>query len=550
MDPDVDAISNSPVVGDRPGRRQAPHPLLAHHEDVHLPGGLRRRQARDHRDRRRRRRAAPGRVHPGKRAWPRSPSRSARSRCASSPTTSTSRTRARRWTWSPSRTSPPVPWRTWAASPSATRRSSSTRRRRPAPSSSGWPTSSRTSSPTCGSATSSRWGGGRASGSTRPSPPSWRRSASTPSGPPGTAGSASPRHARRRSPSTACTPPVRSSTRSGPPKEAEGMFDLLTYEKGCGVLRMLEQHIGPDVFRDGVRTYLKAHAYGNTVTSRPVGRARGRQRRAGARRHGHLHPPGRAPARARCDGDTLSQQPFALGPVPAGRHVVHRVARGTCPSPCAPCPAQGEPGAPVRHLVLGTRTRADRGGRARASPWSMPAAGACSGSATRRSTGWRWPTISPSSPRSSGPTCSPTPGPPPWPVTSSLREFLVLVVAARDSSRTPRRGPRWAAPSCCATGSPGPSTRPRCADAVAALVGPTHRRLGFDADPGRGRAHPVAARARHQPPGHRRRRRGGAQRRPPAASTRRRSAVASGDADPGRHRVGDAGRRGAAGAPG
>ncbi|MGA2473713.1 MAG: M1 family metallopeptidase, partial [Acidimicrobiales bacterium] len=30
----------------------------------------------------------------------------------------------------------------------------------------------------------------------------------------------------------------------GPPKEAEGMFDLLTYEKGCGVLRMLEQHIG------------------------------------------------------------------------------------------------------------------------------------------------------------------------------------------------------------------------------------------------------------------------------------------------------------------
>jgi len=40
----------------------------------------------------------------------------------------------------------------------------------------------------------------------------------------------------------------------GPPKEAEGMFDLLTYEKGCGVLRMLEQHIGPDVFRDGVRT--------------------------------------------------------------------------------------------------------------------------------------------------------------------------------------------------------------------------------------------------------------------------------------------------------
>jgi len=39
------------------------------------------------------------------------------------------------------------------------------------------------------------------------------------------------------------------------------MFDLLTYEKGCAVLRMLEQYIGPEVFRHGVRTYLKAHAY-------------------------------------------------------------------------------------------------------------------------------------------------------------------------------------------------------------------------------------------------------------------------------------------------
>ena len=35
------------------------------------------------------------------------------------------------------------------------------------------------------------------------------------------------------------------------------MFDLLTYEKGCGVLRMLEQHIGADVFRDG-RAHLPA----------------------------------------------------------------------------------------------------------------------------------------------------------------------------------------------------------------------------------------------------------------------------------------------------
>ncbi|MBU6431754.1 MAG: ERAP1-like C-terminal domain-containing protein [Nitrospirae bacterium] len=51
------------------------------------------------------------------------------------------------------------------------------------------------------------------------------------------------------------------------PKDADAMFDVLTYEKGASVLRMLEQHIGPTVFRDGVRDYLHAHAYGNADTN-------------------------------------------------------------------------------------------------------------------------------------------------------------------------------------------------------------------------------------------------------------------------------------------
>lgn len=50
------------------------------------------------------------------------------------------------------------------------------------------------------------------------------------------------------------------------PKDADAMFDVLTYEKGASVLRMLEQHIGPDVFREGVRRYLRAHAYRNADT--------------------------------------------------------------------------------------------------------------------------------------------------------------------------------------------------------------------------------------------------------------------------------------------
>ena len=42
------------------------------------------------------------------------------------------------------------------------------------------------------------------------------------------------------------------------PDDAEGMFDVLTYEKGAAVLRMLEQYLGEDVFRDGIRHYLVA----------------------------------------------------------------------------------------------------------------------------------------------------------------------------------------------------------------------------------------------------------------------------------------------------
>jgi puromycin-sensitive aminopeptidase len=51
------------------------------------------------------------------------------------------------------------------------------------------------------------------------------------------------------------------------PADADGMFDVLTYQKGGAILRMLEQYIGPDRFRAGVSHYLKTHAYGNTETN-------------------------------------------------------------------------------------------------------------------------------------------------------------------------------------------------------------------------------------------------------------------------------------------
>jgi puromycin-sensitive aminopeptidase len=51
------------------------------------------------------------------------------------------------------------------------------------------------------------------------------------------------------------------------PDDTRGMFDALTYEKGGSVLRMLQLFLGEEVYRDGIRRYLKQHSYANTVTT-------------------------------------------------------------------------------------------------------------------------------------------------------------------------------------------------------------------------------------------------------------------------------------------
>jgi puromycin-sensitive aminopeptidase len=50
------------------------------------------------------------------------------------------------------------------------------------------------------------------------------------------------------------------------PDDANGMFDTLTYLKGGSILRMLEQYLGRERFRDGIRRYLAKHAHGNAET--------------------------------------------------------------------------------------------------------------------------------------------------------------------------------------------------------------------------------------------------------------------------------------------
>jgi puromycin-sensitive aminopeptidase len=51
------------------------------------------------------------------------------------------------------------------------------------------------------------------------------------------------------------------------PADAEGMFDVLTYQKGASVLRMLEQYLGSERFRSGIRRYLSSRQFANAETT-------------------------------------------------------------------------------------------------------------------------------------------------------------------------------------------------------------------------------------------------------------------------------------------
>ncbi|KAH8149022.1 uncharacterized protein LAJ45_06998 [Morchella importuna] len=48
--------------------------------------------------------------------------------------------------------------------------------------------------------------------------------------------------------------------------EINQIFDSISYLKGSSILRMISVYLGEDVFLEGIRRYLKKHAYGNTHT--------------------------------------------------------------------------------------------------------------------------------------------------------------------------------------------------------------------------------------------------------------------------------------------
>lgn len=48
--------------------------------------------------------------------------------------------------------------------------------------------------------------------------------------------------------------------------EINQIFDAISYSKGSSVIRMISKYIGEETFMEGIRRYLKKHAYGNTET--------------------------------------------------------------------------------------------------------------------------------------------------------------------------------------------------------------------------------------------------------------------------------------------
>ncbi len=49
--------------------------------------------------------------------------------------------------------------------------------------------------------------------------------------------------------------------------QANAAFDQISYQKGEQIIRMVEDWVGPDIFRDGMRRYMKAHQYGNATSA-------------------------------------------------------------------------------------------------------------------------------------------------------------------------------------------------------------------------------------------------------------------------------------------
>ena len=75
--------------------------------------------------------------------------------------------------------------------------------------------------------------------------------------------------------------------------QASDAFDTISYLKGQSFLRMLENYLGPDTFRDGIRRYIDQHKYSNSTTAdlwSALGEASGKPVVCARRRLGRSSP--------------------------------------------------------------------------------------------------------------------------------------------------------------------------------------------------------------------------------------------------------------------
>jgi aminopeptidase N len=98
-------------------------------------------------------------------------------------------------------------------------------------------------------------------------------------------------------------------------------FDPITYNKGQAFIRMLENYLGEDAFRDGIRQYMQAHAYSNATTAdlwQALERATGKQVGAIAASFTEQEGVPLVVAETVCDGAaqrlTLKQERFTIIP--------------------------------------------------------------------------------------------------------------------------------------------------------------------------------------------------------------------------------------------
>ena len=116
-------------------------------------------------------------------------------------------------------------------------------------------------------------------------------------------------------------------------KQATERFDVITYWKGAGVVRMIEGFLGADAFRTGVRTYLSRYAE-RTPPPTTSGASSTRRRAATSRRSptpGSASPAIRWSCISPARGDGLR--------IAAPGALLRRPGRERRPPSAGPCPS-------------------------------------------------------------------------------------------------------------------------------------------------------------------------------------------------------------------